>query len=176
MTRSLRTWCIGAIYIVRSQFYCDLRRIYPVERIYSCIECTVLYVIIDRFLVPIDFVYFIPRVGHAGHPRIKVIQKGEQGRVSRNPLLRLPAAWFCRIIIVTDIAVELYTTVNGPANDFRVTLVFPTISLSNRSTAMRSITPIYYYRLLGRILWSYDWFGRLSYFTWVEICPTKRIH
>jgi len=100
--------------------------------------------------------------------------KGEQGCVSRNPLLRLPAAWFCRIIIVADIAIGLYTTVNGPANDFWVTLAFPTIPLSDRSTAMRSITPIYY-RLLGRILWSRDWFGFIL-FCMSQICPTKRIH
>lgn len=45
----------------------------------SILQNVLLYVVIDHLLVPadVDFVYFVPRVGHAGHPRIEVIQKDE---------------------------------------------------------------------------------------------------
>jgi len=144
------------------------------RRTVTIFDVSILYIVID-YLIPmstssISFHVWGMRATRESWWYRRT--KGEQGCVSRNPLLRLPAAWFCRIIIVADIAIGLYTTVNGLTNDFRVTLAFPTISLSDRSTAMRSITPIYY-RLLGRILWSRDWFRYLSYFAWVRFARRK---
>lgn len=69
---------------------------------------------------------------------------------------RLPAAWFCRIIIVTDIAIGLYTTVKVPlANDSRMTLAFPT-SLSDERDALDYADQLQI--IIRRILWNRDGF------------------